>query len=306
MTTLEHKSVQPLLLRVEDDVLLELGGAEARAREAQDVVGEREQGAVHAEARVQAHAQSEQDVRELLVCEGCELLVVVDDEVFDEKGGHEAGAQREDAEGHGAGEGVSDFLLHDAAHERDVLVVHAAFAEAGSDVFEDDGGAQSTAAYKVRYHLTPEKALVLREPHDDSGPLLLETVEGRQRREHVAQQQRLVHDQRFLEHGSGHQRAESVLHPVHQVHKLLPRVVAHFGRHERVHNVHRVVQALRQPAAAPLAAVRRHVVAVRNSRNLATSEIREDRDTSLSAYAAFEDCHPWRTRLQILFLYCLP
>ncbi len=71
-------------------MLLELGGAEARAGEAQDVGGEREQRALLAEARVQAHTQRQEDVLELIVREGGEVLVVVKGEILDEKRRHKA------------------------------------------------------------------------------------------------------------------------------------------------------------------------------------------------------------------------
>ncbi len=63
-------------------MLLELRGAEACAGEAEDVAGEGQQRAVLAEARVQAHAQGQEDLPELFVCQGRELLVVVKGEVY--------------------------------------------------------------------------------------------------------------------------------------------------------------------------------------------------------------------------------
>ena len=61
-----------------------------------------EQRTVLAQARVQTHAQSEQQRAELPVRESGEVAVVVEREIFDEEGGDEAGAQRVDAERHGA------------------------------------------------------------------------------------------------------------------------------------------------------------------------------------------------------------
>jgi hypothetical protein len=61
-----------------------------------------EQRTVLAQARVQTHAQSEQQRAELPVRESGEVAVVVEREIFDEEGGDEAGAQRVDAARHGA------------------------------------------------------------------------------------------------------------------------------------------------------------------------------------------------------------
>ena len=103
-------------------MLLELGCAEARTDEAQDVACDGEEGAELAEARVQAHAQRQEDFTELFVCQGRELPVVVKGEVLDQERGDEARAQGVDAKGHSARERVSDFLLHDADHECDSVV----------------------------------------------------------------------------------------------------------------------------------------------------------------------------------------
>ena len=103
-------------------MLLELGCAQARTDEAQDVACDGEEGAELAEARVQAHAQRQEDVPELFVCQGRELLVVVKGEVLDQERGDEARAQGVDTERHSAREGVPDFLLHDADHECDSVL----------------------------------------------------------------------------------------------------------------------------------------------------------------------------------------
>ncbi len=81
---------QPLFLRVKDDVLGELPGSEACAYALQEVVVECEQRAVLAEAGVRANAECEEQGAELRVGEDGEVAVVVEGEVFDEEGGHEA------------------------------------------------------------------------------------------------------------------------------------------------------------------------------------------------------------------------
>jgi len=108
---------------VKDDVLLELGRAEAGADEAKGVGVEAEKRAVLAEAGVHAHAERQQHFLELPVRERGEAVVGVEREVLDEEGGDEAGAQGVDAEGHGAGEGVPDLLLHDARQGRGAVEV---------------------------------------------------------------------------------------------------------------------------------------------------------------------------------------
>ena len=161
-------------------VLLELRGAEACAGEAEDVAGEGQQRAVLAEARVQAHAQGQEDLPELLVCHGRELLVVVKGEVLDEKRGDKAGAQGVDAEGHGPGERVSNFLLHDTSQERHsvfletvmdlVVVLPDHVADGRDDVLEYCCCSQGAGAHKVRHHRAPERPLSLCQTHYETRP----------------------------------------------------------------------------------------------------------------------------------------
>ena len=83
-------------------MLYELRGGELRAHALQHVVLQGEQRTALPEARVQTHAQSEEECAELPVRESGEVAVVVEREIFDDEGGDEAGAQSVDAEGHGA------------------------------------------------------------------------------------------------------------------------------------------------------------------------------------------------------------
>lgn len=85
MTHLTISRDQPLFLRVKDDVFGELRGREARADALHEVVVEREQRAVLAEACVRAHAEREEQGAELRGCEGREVSVVVEGEVLDEQ-----------------------------------------------------------------------------------------------------------------------------------------------------------------------------------------------------------------------------
>ena len=87
---------------MKDNVLCELRGGELRAYAPQHVVLQGEQRTVLAQARVQTHAQSEDECAELPVRESGEVAVVVEREIFDDEGGDEAGAQSVDAERHGA------------------------------------------------------------------------------------------------------------------------------------------------------------------------------------------------------------
>ena len=64
---------------------------------------------------MQAHTQRQEDILELLVREGCEVLAVVKGEILDEK--RPTATQRVDTQGHGPGERVPQILLHAAGHQ---------------------------------------------------------------------------------------------------------------------------------------------------------------------------------------------
>jgi hypothetical protein len=154
---------EPLLLRVEDHVLEELRGGQERTDDLQQVVVEREQGAVCVEARVRAHAECEQQGAELAVGEGGEVAVVVEREVLDEQRGHEAGAERVDRERHCAREGVTHLLVQDVNELRDglgarpaaVRALVVAIGEAREDLAEDCGWARDARVHEVRDHVAP-------------------------------------------------------------------------------------------------------------------------------------------------------
>ena len=277
-------------------MLLELRRAEAGADEAQEVGVEGEEGAALAEARVEAHAERQQHVFELPVCKGGEAVVVVEREVLDEEGGDEAGAQGVDAEGHGAGEGVPHLLLHDARQGRGVVAVgrvrepfrlvldfiprasvstlcFVAQVERAAHVVVDCGGAQGARAHEVGHGLAPEEPLLLREPHDDCRAALPGERDAEREPVHAAEHGRDVPESllRVLQHRGCQARAELVLHEVHEVDELLPRVVVDLRGHELVDEVdgERLPFAEARVARFSLPRDARHAARLANSRERA-------------------------------------
>lgn len=241
-------------------MLLELRRGEAGADVAEGVGVEGEEGAALAEAGVEGHAEGEEHVFELPVREGSEGGVVVEREVLDEERGDEAGAEGVDAEGHGAGEGVPDLLLHDADERLGVVAVER-FGARGSvecvaRVLVDRGGAEGARAHEVGDGLAPEEPLLLCEAHDDCRAAHAEERDAEREPVHVAEHGRDVRGclLRVQQHRSRQTRAEIVLDEVHQVDELFPRVVDDLGGHELVDEVNgpQELMALARTRAARL------------------------------------------------------
>lgn len=121
-----------------------------------------------AETGVRPHAEAEEERAKLGVCEGSEVVVVVEGEVFDEQGGHKPRAQGIYTEGHGPGERVANLLLHDQDHAIDVCyaVKVLFFACPREYVVEYGSRSERAGVDEVRDHLTPEAPLALCKTHD--------------------------------------------------------------------------------------------------------------------------------------------
>ena len=111
--------------------------------------------------------------------------------------------------------------------------------ECAAHVVVDCGGAQGARAHEVGHDLAPEEPLLLREAHDDFRAALPGERDVEREPVHAAEHGREAPESvlRIQQHRGCQARAELVLHEVHQVDELFPRVVLDLRGYELVDEV---------------------------------------------------------------------
>ena len=93
------------------------------------------QGTQLAQACVQAHAEGEEQLAELLVSDSEQVSVVEEGEVFDQQGAYEPRAHAEYTQGHGSAERATNLFVHGPYHAvRETLVVEPSVSHVGDHI----------------------------------------------------------------------------------------------------------------------------------------------------------------------------